>query len=485
MGESSQAGGLKPTHRLSRRGFFRTGAAAAAMIGAAGRAAADRPGLSNPKQIPAFTPPGASPPRPWADEYRAWFPPGRPGDDYNPVFTPNGTTANYRVINGVKVFHLIAEEIVHEVAPGLVVNCFGYNGQMPGPTIEVVEGDRVRIYVSNRLAVPTSVHWHAIILPCGMDGVSGLTQPPIPPGETWIYEYIFPDAGTFMYHPHFDNMTQEGMGMVGSIVVHPRGAHRRPDRDFVLMLHEWFIEGGTSRPDPFEMTDFNVLTINGKAGPATHPLVAELGDHVKIRIGNLSAMDHHPIHLHGYAFKITGTDGGRIPESAQWPETTVLVHVGSTRDIEFTADNPGDWIMHCHMTHHTMNQMGHDLPNMIGVDPGTVDEKIRKLIPGYMTMGTGGMTSMATMEMPVPQNSIPMLGFQGQFGDTVLGGMVTVLKVRESAPTYEDPGWYDFPDGTVAYPATEEEMERDGITPPAAPPRIDPMLSHDHEQHET
>lgn len=477
---SPQSSRLTPTHRLSRRGFLQAGAAVA-MAGATGRAGAGTPNIDNPKQNPAFKPKSATPPRPWADEYSAWYPPGRPHDDYEPVFTPNGVTANYKLVNDVKVFHLIAEEIVHEVAPGLVVTCWGYNGRMPGPTIEVVEGDRVRIYVSNRLAAPTTIHWHAIILPCGMDGVAGLTQPAIPPGETFVYEFIFPDAGTFMYHPHFDNMTQEGMGMVGSIVVHPRGG-RRPDRDFVLMLHEWFIEGGTSRPDPFEMTDFNVLTINGKAGPATHPLVAELGDRVKIRIGNLSAMDHHPIHLHGYAFKITGTDGGRIPESAQWPETTVLVSVGQTRDLEFLADNPGDWIMHCHMTHHTMNQMGHDFPNMVGVDPGTVDEKIRKLIPGYMTMGAGGMASMASMQMPVPQNSIPMLGFQGQFGDTVLGGMVTVLKVREHAPTYDDPGWYDFPEGTVSYRASAEQMDRDGIESPAPPPFVDPMHGgHEHE----
>ena len=480
---SRQKTGLQPTHRLSRRNFLRTGAAAAAMMGAS-RSSAAAPSLSDPKQVPGFKPVAGSPPVPWSDEYRAWYPPGRPHADYEPAFTPNGVTANFKVINGVKVFHLIAEEIVHEVAPGLVVNCWGYNGRMPGPTIEVVEGDRARIYVSNRLNAPTSVHWHAIILPCGMDGVAGITQPSIPPGETYIYEFIFPDAGMFMYHSHFDDMTQEGMGLIGSIVVHPRNPRRRPDRDFVLLLHEWAIEGGTSRPDPFEMTDFNILTINGKCAPGTHPLVAELGDHVRIRIGNLSAMDHHPIHLHGYSFKITETDGGPIPESAQWPETTVLMPVGSTRTIEFVADNPGDWLLHCHMTHHTMNQMGHGLPNMVGADTRRADAKIRRLIPGYMPMGTNGMGDMATMGMTVPQNSIPMLGIHGQFEETIMGGMTTLLKVREHAPTYEDPGWYDFPEGTVSYRATPEQMEQDGITPPAAPPRTDPMLMQDH-QHET
>jgi FtsP/CotA-like multicopper oxidase with cupredoxin domain len=361
---------------------------------------------------------------------------------------------------------MVAEEIVHEVAPGLVVNAWGYNGRTTGPTIETVEGDRVRIYVSNRLSVPTTVHWHAMILPNGMDGVAGVTQPAIPPGETYVYEFITPHAGTFMYHPHFDNMTQEGMGMTGMFVVHPRNPATRPDRDFALMLHEWAIEGGTMRPDPFEMTDFNVLTINGRAAPGTYPLVAELGDKVRIRIGNLSAMDHHPIHLHGYAFKVVETDGGPIPESAQWPETTVLVHVGSARAIELTADNPGDWIMHCHMTHHTMNQMGHDIPNMIGVRPGELDAKIQKILPDYMTMGQSGMGPMAWMNMPVPENSIPMLGLQGQYGGTVLGSMFTVLKVRDKTNGYEDPGWYDHPPGTVSYAATEQQMRRDGIDPP-------------------
>jgi hypothetical protein len=178
-------------------------------------------------------------------------------------------------------------------------------------------------------------------------------------------------------------------------------------------------------------------------------------------------MDHHPIHLHGYSFKVTQTDGGPIPESAQWPETTVLVGVGQTRTIEFVADNPGDWIMHCHMTHHVMNQMGHGFPNMIGVDPGDLDKKIRQLIPGYMTMGTAGMADMAHMRMDVPENSIPMLGMTGQFGATILGGMMTVLKVRESAPTYDDPGPYSFPEGTVARSADPDQLRRDGIEIPA------------------
>lgn len=411
-------------------------------------------------------PPDADPPRPWAEAAREALPPAKPGKDYTPSVTPNGVTAEYKVVDGVKVFHLVAEPVHLRIAPGLEIDTWGYNGRVPGPTIEVGAGDRVRIYVTNKLPAKTSVHWHGVLLPCGMDGVSGLTQPAIKPGQTFKYEFIFPDAGTFMYHPHFDSMTQEGMGLTGMIVVHERqpDKSKRPDRDFAIMLHEWAIEGGTSRPFTVENSDFNVLTMNGKVMPATEPLVAKLGDRVWIRFGNLSAMDHHPIHLHGYAFKTIGSDGGWVEDTSNvLPETTVLVQVGSAKVVEFAADNPGDWLFHCHMTHHTMNQMGHDLPNMVGARTKGVDEKIRELIPGYMSMGTTGMKDMTRMGMPLPENSIPMLGAKLQFGQTVLGGMANVLKVREDIENYEDPGPYDFPEGTVAGPASEEELQRDGI----------------------
>jgi FtsP/CotA-like multicopper oxidase with cupredoxin domain len=130
---------------------------------------------------------------------------------YRPVITPNGRTLPYRMNNGVKEFHLIAEEIEHEFAPGTTIKAWGYNGSTPGPTIEVVEGDRVRIYVTNKLPEHTSIHWHGILLPWGMDGVSGLTQSPIKPGETYLYEFTLQQHGTHMYHPHADEMVQMAM----------------------------------------------------------------------------------------------------------------------------------------------------------------------------------------------------------------------------------------------------------------------------------
>ncbi len=234
------------------------------------------------------------------------------------------------------------------------------------------------------------------------------------------------------------------------------------------MLSEWRVDVGTHRPNPNEMTDFNLLTMNARVFPGTQPMVVKRGDRVRIRIGNLSAMDHHPIHLHGHEFKIVGTDASDSDEEMirhERLEGTVLVPVGQTRAIEFIADNPGDWAMHCHMTHHVMNQMGHKFPNMIGVEPPD-DAKIRQtLLPGYMTMGTEGMADMGDMGMKVPRNSLPMVGGHGPFDYITMGGMFNILKVRDDLTNYEDPGWYKHPPGEVATVASAEELKRDGIEP--------------------
>jgi FtsP/CotA-like multicopper oxidase with cupredoxin domain len=380
------------------------------------------------------------------------------------VVTPNGATLRWTVRDGVKVGHLVAEELDHEFAPGMRARVWGYNGLTPGPTIEAVEGERVRIYVTNRLPEPTTVHWHGIILPNGMDGVSGLNQPPIPRGETWVYEFDLRHPGTFMYHSHYDEMTQIALGMMGMLVVHPRrpiGA--RVDRDFALMTHEWKLTPGARRPDPNEMSDFNVLTFNGKSYPGTEPLLVGVGERVRIRLGNLSPMDHHPIHLHGLRFVTTATYGGYVPASAQRPDTTVLVPTGATRVIEFTPTEPGDWAMHCHMTHHVMTQMGHGLPPMIGADTRIVDRRMSRAIPEYMSMGQTGMGGMGEMEMDIPPNSLPMRGAAGPSGYIDMGGMFTVLKVRERPESADPDGWYEHPAGTAASPADPARLRADGI----------------------
>jgi FtsP/CotA-like multicopper oxidase with cupredoxin domain len=130
------------------------------------------------------------------------LPPGEPGKDYTPVVTPNNVSLPWKIVDGVKVYHLVAEEVGHEFAPGLKAKCWGYNGHVHGPTIEAVEGDRVRIYVTNKLPAGTSVHWHGLLLPNGMDGVAGLNQRIIQPGETFRYEFTLRQHRTHKYHSH-------------------------------------------------------------------------------------------------------------------------------------------------------------------------------------------------------------------------------------------------------------------------------------------
>ena len=443
--------------RMTRRKWLTTGLAVsgATLLSRLGFARAQEPHAEHHEPHPL---PEAPRPKP---------PPATPrkgGLPYTPVVTPNGSTLPFTMKDGVKEFHLVAEEVEREFAPGMVVNCWGYNGQTPGPTIEAVEGDRVRILVTNRLPEHTSIHWHGIFLPNGMDGVGGLNQPQIKPGETFAYEFTLRQHGTHMYHPHADEMVQMAMGMMGFFVIHPRRSDpERPpvDRDFCIFPHMWFIEPGTMTPNTAVMLDFNIFTFNSRAFPGTDPMVVRLGDRVRIRLGNLSMTDH-PIHIHGHRFWVVETDGGQIPRSGWWPETTLNIMPGTTRAVEFVADYEGDWAFHCHKNHHVMNAMGHDIPNVIGMQQEEVAEKIRRLVPGYMAMGSAGMAEHAEhgKHMPGLPNTLPMMTGEGPFGPIEMGGMFTVVKVRKNLQSYdEDPGWYEHPEGTVAWKVGDSEPE--------------------------
>jgi FtsP/CotA-like multicopper oxidase with cupredoxin domain len=276
------------------------------------------------------------------------------GKGFLPVEPPDLPKLPYKMMDGRKVFHLVAEPVKREFIPGYVFDLWGFNGCMPGPTIEVREGDRVRIIFENRLPESTSIHWHGLEVPIEMDGVPGITQDPIPPGGTFTYEFTLHQNGTYFYHSHMP--MQEMMGMIGLFIIHPEKPHEpRVDKDFGMILQEWAILPNNTVPNSSSM-EFNWLTINGKAGAAATPLLVRLGDRVRLRFVNLG-MDHHPIHLHGHQWYITGTEGGRIPETAWYPNNTVLVGVAQARDVEFVANNPGDWMLHCHLPHHMMNHM--------------------------------------------------------------------------------------------------------------------------------
>jgi manganese oxidase len=423
---------------LSRRNFL-TGSAVA-LVGAA--AIAGRTEAAAIPEAPTNASPTMQPPLPPAN-----------GQDYQPVVTLNGWTLPWRMNGEWKEFHLVAEEVTREIAPGMTAKLWGYNGQTPGPTIEAVEGDKVRIYVTNKLPEHTTVHWHGMIVPNGMDGVGGLTQAHIKPGKTFVYEFVLKKSGTFMYHPHSDEMVQMAMGMMGTFVVHPKDKQfRAVNRDFAFIMSAYRFDPGTSLPQVTEMTDFNIWTFNARVFPGIDVLPVRQGDRVRIRIANLT-MTNHPIHLHGHHFAVGLTDGGWVPETAQWPETTIDVPVGTVRAIEFVADNPGDWAFHCHKSHHTMNAMGHEVKNFIGLKERDLGSALAHAAPSAMAMGTDGMAMMGEMAMPLPPNTLPMMTGTGPFGPIEMGGMFTVMKVREDlAPgDYRDPGWYKQPQGTGAY----------------------------------
>ncbi|QYG06983.1 multicopper oxidase family protein [Janthinobacterium sp. PAMC25594] len=458
---------------ITRRNFFMNAGAVALSAAAVSRVGA----ASLPEAVSMAGAETKAPPPP---------PNGRP---YNPVVTLNGWSLPWRMNNNVKEFHLVAEPVVRELAPGMQANLWGYNGQSPGPTIEVVEGDRVRIFVTNKLPEHTSVHWHGQRLPNGMDGVTGLTQPGIPPGKTFVYEFVARRPGTFMYHPHADEMTQMAMGMMGFWVTHPKDPHfMKVDRDFVFLLSNYDIDPGSYTPKIMTMTDFNLFTFNSRVFPGIDPMVVRQGDKVRVRVGNLT-MTNHPIHMHGHEFEVTGTDGGWTRPESRWPEVTTDIAVGQMRAVEFTATDLGDWAFHCHKSHHTMNAMGHDVPTMIGVDHQGVAAKINQLVPGYMVMGERGMADMGEMQMPIPDNTLPMMAGDGPFGAIGMGGMFTTVKVRkeQKAGDYRDPGWYKHPAGSVAYEwtgALPEAVRRAGPPAPAAKGGVEMTvrkpLRHDH-----
>jgi len=338
-----------------------------------------------------------------------------------PVLTPDIADLPFTMDSGVKVFHLIAEPVKQVIIPGRTFDLWGFNGSAPGPTIQATEGDRVRIVFENHLPEPTGIHWHGLELKIEMDGVLGIGQKPVMPGEQFVYEFPLHQNGTFFYHPHM--AMQEMVGMLGGFIIHPKTAYSpRVDKDYLIALQEYAVLPNSTVPNSMSM-EYNWLTFNGKAGPATTPLIIRHGERVRIRIINLG-MDHHPIHLHGFTFWETGHEGARQPE-AIWPRgNTVLVGVAQARDIEFVADRPGDWMFHCHLPHHMMNQMASNAGPMTRLGRGmqsgaSMEEAMGMLKDGHATaenkapslgrgLGVGSTADMARTNGPLTQSESGM-----------------------------------------------------------------------------
>jgi FtsP/CotA-like multicopper oxidase with cupredoxin domain len=328
----------------SRRNFLRR----ASILGAAGAMAAGAKVV--PAQHEGHNMPPPQPQAPPTTDNRS---PVSVGPNV-PVQVPDVPRLPWTMEGNVKVFHLVPEVVKWQLIPGKEIIGWGYNGSVPGPTIEVNEGDRVRIHVTNKLPEGTSMHWHGLEVPPQMDGVPFLNQPLIEPGQTFTYEFSLHQNGTFFYHSHM--AMQEMMGMIGFFIIHPKRAYApKVDKDFGLVLQEWALLPNNPIPNTLAM-EFNWLTINGRSGPHSTPMLVRQGERVRVRMINMG-MDHHPMHIHGNQFYVTGTEGGRIPETAWYPGNTVLVGVAQARDIEFDAVYAGDWMLHCHLPHHMMNQM--------------------------------------------------------------------------------------------------------------------------------
>jgi hypothetical protein len=314
-----------------------------------------------------------------------------------PVVTADIGDLPYTLDGNTRVFQLVAEVVKQQIHPMKTIDLWGFNGSAPGPTIQVNQGDHVRVIFENHLPEPTSMHWHGFEDTIANDGMPGISQPPVKPGGRFVYEFDIHQEGTYFYHSHM--AMQEMAGMLGGFIMHPKEPYSpHCDKDFLIHLQEYAVLPSNTVPNTMNM-EFNWLVLNGKAGPATTPLIVKLGDRVRIRFVNLG-MDHHPMHMHGHTFYTTGTEGGRIQESAWWPGNTVLVGVAQARTVEFVANNPGDWMLHCHLPHHMMNQMASNVGKMTrtaGMQPG-----------GDMNTGMGML--QGTPGIPLGDNYGPTLG---------------------------------------------------------------------------
>ena len=283
----------------------------------------------------------------------------RPG--FVPVDTLGVPKLNCVRDGEVKVFKLVAEEVrtrFCKAADCLPLRVWGYNGSMPGPVIEVFEGDTIRVEFENHLPEPTTVHWHGIELPFEMDGAPfPHLMDPVPPGGKYTYEFTLIQHGTYFYHPHVMSSKQVGLGLTGLLIVHPKIETRIVDKEYAMLLQIWKIPYGKSVPDTLEMADFNWFTINGKVAPDIPHLNVLSGEKVRVRVVNLSMLTH-PIHLHGHTFTVVEEGSGWIPQSAMWQANTVDISAGESRSFEFTAtQEDGPWVLHCHFLHHVMNDM--------------------------------------------------------------------------------------------------------------------------------
>lgn len=278
-------------------------------------------------------------------------------------------------------FDLVAKEVRHPLNNEITVDALTFNGSVPGSQIRVKEGEKVKINLKNELSEPVSIHWHGIPVPNEMDGIPGVTQNAVQPGESFTYEFTATHPGTYMYHTHQDAVNQMDKGLYGSFIVEPK--EKTYDRDYTLMLDEWMSNqeetesmsknmeqmdgmdhsnmsgmnhgsssedqqnGDTTQSMGHDMTGYDIFTMNGKSGDSIEPLKVKEGETVRIRLANVGYLSHN-IHLHGHEFKVVAIDGQELNEPKEIKDQLIAIAPGERYDIEFTANNPGEWYLECH-----------------------------------------------------------------------------------------------------------------------------------------
>src|SRR5215218_1088998 len=264
-----------------------------------------------------------------------------------------------RIEDGVKVFDLETSVIEWNILPDERVMAYAFNRQVPGPRIRVTEGDRIRINVTNHLPESTTVHWHGLVVPNAMDGAGEITQEPIAPSETFTYEFVTEQRGTYFYHSHDHIDRQQALGLYGALIIDPNDPADYPydyDQELVIQLQELLEREGYSWPSmPMDGGLPNYFTINGKAYPETETAHMRVGETLLVRFIGTNSGFIHPMHVHGGPFRIVETDGNPVPPEGQWVKDTVNVGPGERYDVLWEAREPGKWLLHCHIAHHTTN----------------------------------------------------------------------------------------------------------------------------------
>jgi len=326
----------------SRRGFLRTAsltALSAGALAACGKTSVAE--AASEATTPPATPPAAPiSPRAAADAMDAMHEkvmksfPAKTAGKGNQIMTP-------RIEKGVKVFDLTAKVTQWELEPGRTTEAWTYNGVVPAPQIRVKEGDRVRINLKNELPESTAIHFHGLEVPNDQDGVTYITQKPVKPGDSYVYEFTVPNAGSHMYHSHHNSAKQVGLGLLGAFIVEPKDKSSEPkvDVDYVLILND----------------GAHGFTLNGKSFPATEPIIAKLGQKVRIRYMN-EGMMIHPMHLHGMHQTVIAKDGWTQPQP--WKCDTLNIAPGERWDVIVNCNNPGTWAFHCHILPHAESDHG-------------------------------------------------------------------------------------------------------------------------------